>query len=91
MSKRMGLEITYTGSDGRRHNDMAGLLKAEMQKIVDDHLDRIESALAMQRCEIHGERPLVNRNRTSDGAEFTITGCCDDLVAKAQAAADSVS
>lgn len=51
----MGLEIEYTDSRGRKHKDMAGMLNADFERVVDDQLAQNKGAIESQRCEVHGE------------------------------------
>ncbi len=87
----MGFEIKATGSDGRRYNSMADMLEAEGKRLIDDHVSAVERAIRSQRCPVHGEYAKAARQRTSRGVDFKISGCCDDLVERAQAAASRVN
>jgi hypothetical protein len=86
----MGIDIKITDSQGRRHSDMAGMLKSETDRIVDDHLQAMRRAIESVRCDIHGERATVTFSKSAGKATFNISGCCDELVEKAEAAADRV-
>jgi len=83
----MGLKIEYKDGQGRRHPDMVGMLDAETERIVDDHLGAMKRAMESQRCELHGEHPSVSLNKVAGRASFDITGCCEALIEKAEAAA----
>lgn len=85
----MGLEIEYTDSRGRKHGDMAGMLDAEVGRVVDDQLAVIKRAIESQRCEVHGEHATASLNRSGGQISFDISGCCDELVKRAQAAASN--
>ena len=85
----MGFEIEYTDSRGRKHGDMAGMLDAEVGRVVDDQLAAIKWAIESQRCDVHGEHATASLNRSAGKMSFNISGCCDDLVEKAQAAASN--
>jgi hypothetical protein len=86
----MSLKIEYKTSHGQKHPDMAGMLDAETERIVDDHLGAMRRAMKAQRCEIHGEYPAVSLNKVAGKASFDITGCCEELIEKAEAAASNV-
>jgi len=86
----MSLKIEYKDSRGRKHTDMAGLLDAETERIVDDHLAAMKRAMESQRCGLHGEHPAVSLNRVAGKASFDITGCCDTLIERAEAAVGNV-
>jgi hypothetical protein len=86
----MSLKIEYKDSRGRKHSDMAGLLDAETERIVDSHLGAMKRVMESQRCEIHGEYPTVSLNKVAGKASFDITGCCERLIERAEAAASNV-
>jgi hypothetical protein len=85
----MGLEIEYTDSRGRKHRDMAGMLDAEFERVVDDELAGVKRAIESQRCQVHGEHATATLNRSGDQISFDISGCCEELVERAQAAASN--
>lgn len=85
----MGLDIEYTDSTGRKHKDMAGMLGADFERVVDDQLAEIKRAIESQRCAIHGEHATATLNRSAGNISFDINGCCEELVERAQAAASN--
>lgn len=87
----MGFEMEITGSDGRRHKSLTDMVEAEAGRLVGDHLGRMERAITSQRCSRHGQHARVTRRKTAVGYSFAISGCCDDLVERAQSAAARVS
>lgn len=86
----MDIEIDFTDSSGRKHKDGAGMLQAEVDRIVDDQLAAMKSAIESVRCDIHGETATVTFSKTAGKASFQISGCCEDLVLRAEAAADNI-
>jgi hypothetical protein len=85
----MGLNIEYTDSQGRKHRDMAGMLNADFERVVDDQLAEIKRVIESQRCEIHGKNATATLNRSAGNISFDINGCCEELVERAQAAASN--
>lgn len=83
----MGFDIEYTDSRGRKHSDLAGMLDAELERVVDDQLAEIKQVIERQRCEVHGEHATATLKRSAGGISFDINGCCEELVERAQAAA----
>ena len=83
----MGFEAEYRDSTGRKHKDMASMLKAEVDLTVDEHMAAIRRAAEAVRCPEHGKTPTVEMTRTAEGASYEINGCCDDLCHRAEAAA----
>jgi hypothetical protein len=62
----MSLEINYTGSDGRPHRDLAGLLKAETESIVQEHLAALE--IRDEESEVRDPRREAERTADPHGA-----------------------
>ncbi|HEV7944026.1 MAG TPA: hypothetical protein VGP17_14650 [Solirubrobacteraceae bacterium] len=85
----MEFKMETTEDKGRRFNDPAdGLMSA-----VDEELDSIfkdaERAARRQICPVHHQRPSVKRRRAGANYELHIEACCEDAVARAEAAASS--
>lgn len=87
----MGIEMEYKDSRGRRHNSLESMLKAEAGLVVDQAASDVERAVRAQRCSIHHRTPSISIRKTGDGFSYTIDGCCDDLVAKAEHAAKAAA
>ena len=83
----MGLEIEYRDSRGRRHNSLDSMMKSEMGKLVDQMSRDVERAVRSQRCAVHGQTPSVSVSRAGDQISYTINGCCDEVVSRAESAA----
>lgn len=83
----MGLEIEYTGDDGRKYNSLEEMMKAETEKLLDDRVIAIERAVSSQRCSLHGQNASAVVRRSGDQISFDITGCCDTLAEAAHQAA----
>jgi hypothetical protein len=84
----MGLEIEYTGDDGRKYESLAEMLQAEGSKLIDDTMTEVQRAIEAQRCPLHGRGPSATMTRSGDRISFEIEGCCDDLVERAQRAGE---
>jgi nitrous oxide reductase len=69
----MGFEMKITGSDGRSHKNLADMVQAETQRMVSDHVARVEQAVRAERCTVHNESPSVAVHREADGLRFAIT------------------
>lgn len=86
----MGVDIEYTDGKGRKHKDIAAMFEADVQSVIDAHLESVRGAIEVERCEVHGESPSVAVSRNGEDVSFEITGCCDELVERAQEAAAAV-
>jgi hypothetical protein len=86
----MALEMRITGSDGRRYDSLAEMIEAEGRALIDQHINRVERAIRAQRCGVHGKSATTKVRRTGDRYSFDISGCCDALIERAQAAAQRV-
>lgn len=84
----MGLEIEYTGDDGRKYGSLAEMLDAEGNKLIDEAMAEVRRSIEAQRCAVHGGRPSATVTRRGDQISFEIEGCCDDLVERAQRAGE---
>ena len=84
----MGLQLEYRDNRGHRHNSLESLVQAEMGKLVDEAARNIEGVIRAQRCPVHGKHPTVSIQKHDEGFSYTIDGCCDELVAKAEEAVE---
>lgn len=87
----MGFDIKITGSDGRRYSSLSDMIQAEGERLVADHTQAVQRAIESTRCPTHGQRARAAMSKTSEGYSFDISGCCDDLIRRAQAAASRAS
>jgi hypothetical protein len=86
----MGLEIEYTGEDGRKYDSLEEMLAADVEKILTDQVAAIERAVTSTRCSVHDQKATVSVSRTGEGLSFKIDGCCEELCARAERAASAV-
>jgi hypothetical protein len=84
----MGLEIEYTGDDGKKYASLSEMLEAEASKVVDQTMSEVQRAIEAQRCPVHGGSATATMTRRGDQISFSITGCCDDLVERAERAGE---
>ena len=81
----MGFELEYT-LNGRRVSQRQffdGMQQEVHDAAVRAATERIESV----RCRQHGQRARATlKNQRGDRLEFSITGCCDQLIEAAQRA-----
>jgi hypothetical protein len=82
----MGLRIEYRDNKGRKHNSLDSMVKAEMDKLVNEAARNVERVVGAQRCPIHGKTPSISITKHREGFSYTIDGCCDELVRRAEAA-----
>jgi hypothetical protein len=80
----MELELEYRDSKGRKHNSLDSMIKAEMGKLVDEAAQNIERVVRAQRCPVHGESPSISISKSREGFSYSLSGCCDRLVGKAE-------
>jgi len=85
----MGIDIKYTGSDGRRHNNLGEMMEAEVGSLLDDVAANVRRAVSAQRCPVHGKTASVAVGRGANGINYSISGCCDALTARAERAAQA--
>jgi hypothetical protein len=84
----MGLEIEYRDNRGRKHSSLDSMINAEMGKLVDEAARNLERAVRVQRCSIHGQNASIAIRKGQDGFSYTLSGCCDELVRKAEGAVE---
>jgi hypothetical protein len=84
----MGLEIEYTGDDGRKYGSLSEMLEAEGNKLIGDTMSEVQRAIEAQRCPVHGGTATATMTRQGDQISFSIEGCCDELVERAQRAGE---
>jgi hypothetical protein len=89
VNETVGLEIEFTGDDGRKYNSLEEMLAADVEKILADNESAIERAVTSTRCPTHNKTASVTFSRTGEGFSFKIDGCCDELCASAERAASS--
>jgi hypothetical protein len=80
----MSISIKYE-IDGRQVGKQQFFdgLEGQMRKIA---LDTVIEQVSEVTCAEHGQRAEVSQvTQTSDGFSFQLTGCCDDLVERAEA------
>lgn len=87
----MSLSIEYRDSAGRKHNSLAEMLKADVGRLVDETVKDVERAVLAQGCPVRGQRATVSISKSGGGFSFTIDGCCDDFVQRAERAARSAA
>ena len=84
----ISMSIKYTGSDGRSYPDAGSMLRAGVDKILEDKFAAVERAVRQKKCPVHHRSASVQRTRSGDKVSFRIQACCEDLRDQAQAAAD---
>jgi hypothetical protein len=82
----MGLDIEYRDTKGRKHNDLGSLVQAEMGKLVDEAARKVERVVRAQRCPAHGKSASISITKGKEGFGYSISGCCDAAVEKAERA-----
>jgi hypothetical protein len=83
----MGFELKITGSNGQKFDSIGDMFEAEVKGLFDDTLSTVERAIQAQRCPVHHQAPSVSRRQKGDTVEFCFEACCEDLKARAEAAA----
>jgi hypothetical protein len=83
-----GVSIKYTGSDGRSYPDAGSMIRAGVDKILEDKYATVERAVRQKTCPVHHRSASVRRSRSGDKISFHIEACCEQLRDEAQAAAD---
>jgi hypothetical protein len=84
----MSVSIKYTGSDGRSYPDAGSMLRAGVDKILENKYAAIERAIRGKACLVHHRKASVRRTRSGDKVSFNIEACCEQLRDQAQVAAD---
>lgn len=84
----MKLQMEFRDTKGRKHSSLDSLVKAEMGKLVNEAARNIERMVRAQRCPAHGKAPTIAISKSREGFSYTIDGCCDDVVSKAEGAID---
>lgn len=81
----MGFELEYT-LNGRRVTQRQ-FLDGLQKQVVDEAISTAKSRIEATRCRRHGQRARATlASQHGDRYEFSISGCCDELVRAAQRA-----
>jgi hypothetical protein len=83
-----GVSIKYTGSDGRSYPDAGSMIRAGVDRILENKFAAVERAARQPTCAVHRRKASVRRTRSGDKVNFHIEACCDQLKDQAKAAAD---
>ena len=83
----MGFEMEWKDENGRkvsRDQWFKGLQDKAVGNALKDIEKDVHREIAALRCPVHGETPKVKTKIVGKSLESEITGCCDDIKAKAQ-------
>jgi len=79
-----GVSIRYRGSDGREYPDAGSMIRAGVNRVLENRYRAIESAVRQYRCPEHGETATVRRGRSGSKVNFEIAACCEAAAAAAR-------
>jgi hypothetical protein len=82
------VSIKYTGTDGRSYPDAGSMLRAGVDKILEDKFAAVERAVRQKTCPVHHKSASVRRTRSGDTVKLHIEACCEQFRGGTQAAAD---
>lgn len=75
----MGFDMQYTL--GGRKVSQKQFFDGRQKQAVDQALTSAKASIEATRCRTHGQRARATlKSRHGDRYEFSITGCCDELV-----------
>ena len=64
------------------------MIAAKGNKLIEGTMNEVKRAIEAQRCPVHGRTASATVTRHGDQISFSIDGCCDELVERAQRAGD---